>query len=111
VRGVAPEKWGDASKDLRDEYCHEMESKFGVLRYCDNHWKAHTLATSIYSQWYRSFDKKRHTVTKDEDEEPPTKKIRPGDNDIDYPQSSQHEGPADGNSASTSDVLTLKDPL
>jgi hypothetical protein len=110
MRGVAPEKWGDASKEVRDEFCYEMESKFGVLRYCDNHWKVHTLATSIYSQWYRSFDKKRHAAKK-ENEEPPTKKIRTGDDDVDYPQSPQHEGPADGNTASTSGALMLKDPL
>lgn len=57
-RGIAPETWGQATKEVREEYCREMESEYHVLRLCDNHWKANALATAIYSQWYRTYDKK-----------------------------------------------------
>lgn len=60
--GVAPEKWGDAMQEVRDKYCNEMENSFEVLRYCANHWKAHAVATVIYSQWYHTFDKKQRSV-------------------------------------------------
>jgi hypothetical protein len=32
--GKAPKTWGGASKELRDEYLHEMESHWGILWYC-----------------------------------------------------------------------------
>jgi hypothetical protein len=57
-RGIAPETWGQATKDVRDEYCREMESEYPVLRFCSNHWKANALATAVYSQWYRTYDRK-----------------------------------------------------
>jgi hypothetical protein len=79
LRGIAPEKWGDASKDIRGEYYSQMEGEFEVLRYCDNHWKAHAVATTIYSQWYHVFHKKKHVPSKDEhdlDDEPPRKRVR-----------------------------------
>ena len=57
-RGKAPKTWGDASKELRDEYLHEMESHWGVLQYCQSHWKADTLATLAYSPWYRYYSVK-----------------------------------------------------
>ena len=57
-RGIAPETWGKATKEVRDEFCREMETEFFILRLCDNHWKANALATTIYSQWYRTYDKK-----------------------------------------------------
>jgi len=57
-RGIAPESWGKATKEVRDEFCREMETEYFVLRLCDNHWKANALATTIYSQWYRTYNKK-----------------------------------------------------
>lgn len=42
----------------REEYYREMDQGFDVLRYCDNHWKPHTIATSGCSQWYHDHDKK-----------------------------------------------------
>jgi hypothetical protein len=57
-RGIAPETWGQATKEVRMEYSQEMESEYHVLRLCNNHWKANALATAIYSQWYRTYDKK-----------------------------------------------------
>jgi hypothetical protein len=35
-----------------------MESEYPILRLCNNHWKANAVATAIYSQWYRTYDKK-----------------------------------------------------
>ena len=57
-RGLTPETWGNISKEVRDHYVHEMETQWPVLRYCENHWKANKVATSIYSQWYHPYDKK-----------------------------------------------------
>ena len=57
-RGITPETWGQSTKEVREEFCREMESEYNVLRLCDNHWKANTLATAIYSQWYRTYNKK-----------------------------------------------------
>ncbi|KAH9074394.1 hypothetical protein EDB83DRAFT_2516214 [Lactarius deliciosus] len=54
-RNIAPSKWGDASKNIRENYYFEMESEFYVLRLCDNHWKSQAIATSIYSQWHGRF--------------------------------------------------------
>jgi hypothetical protein len=35
-----------------------MENEYQVLRLCSNHWKANALATAIYSQWYRTYNKR-----------------------------------------------------
>ena len=35
--GMAPRKWRDSSRDAQDKYTHEMEKKWPVLRYCENH--------------------------------------------------------------------------
>lgn len=61
-KNAAPEKWGDASNEIREQYYHEMESKFYPLRLCDNHWKSQAIATGIYSQWYGYFVKKREAA-------------------------------------------------
>jgi hypothetical protein len=66
-RGLAPSTWGQATMQVRDEFCREMEREYPVLRFCDNHWKANALATAIYSQWYSKYDgpprKKARTMT------------------------------------------------
>jgi len=31
-----------------------MENQWPVLRYCDNHWKSHAIATSNYPQWLKN---------------------------------------------------------
>lgn len=66
-RNAAPEKWGDASKDVRDGYYHEMENEFYPLRLCDNHWKAQAIATIIYSQWHGYFVVKKREGVKEEE--------------------------------------------
>jgi hypothetical protein len=54
-RGLAPQKWSNASKGVKDKYVQDMEETFKVLRYCDNHWKSHHLATKNYPQWYKHY--------------------------------------------------------
>jgi hypothetical protein len=64
TKGIVPVRWGEGSKELQDQYCSEMESQFPILCYCDNHWKAHTIMTTIYSQWYHSWDEKMGGIIK-----------------------------------------------
>ena len=77
-RGKAPEKWTDASRDVREEYLREMEGRWEVLRYCDNHWKASKLATMLYSIWYNQHHKKAIKSQNNNADEgrPPNKKAR-----------------------------------
>jgi hypothetical protein len=56
--GIAPVKWGDATKEVRDEFFREMEARWPVLRYCDSNWKTNHIATLNYPQWYKEFCKK-----------------------------------------------------
>ncbi|KAI0291862.1 hypothetical protein BC826DRAFT_1105790 [Russula brevipes] len=124
LQGIGPERWGDASKQIRDEFFREIEGTFTVLRYCDNHWKANAIATSIYSQWYHSFDRKHHTVKEEDtsislacDEPGPSrKKHKTASKDIEDTHDSdspQSEGQALANStnASTRRDILIKDPL
>lgn len=80
-RGKAPEKWTDAPRDVREQYFCEMEGRWEVLRYCDNHWKANKLATALYSVWYNQYHKK--TIKSGgqnnhaHEAPPPNKKARP----------------------------------
>ncbi|KAI0290604.1 hypothetical protein BC826DRAFT_1106374 [Russula brevipes] len=99
LRGVAPEKWGNASKDIREEYYSQMEAKFDILQYCDNHWKAHAVATTIYSQWHHVSHKKKHVPAKDEsdlDDEPLKKRVRTSETAMDIhdtrPPQPEHQG-------------------
>lgn len=65
LRGMAPETWGQATRQVREEFCQEMERAYPALRLCDNHWKANALATAIYSQWYRTINEKRKVLNND----------------------------------------------
>ena len=66
------------SRDVREEYLREMEGRWEVLRYCDNHWKASKLATTLYSVWYSQYHKKAVKSQKNNAHEgcPPNKKAR-----------------------------------
>jgi hypothetical protein len=70
-RGVAPKKWSNALRSLQDEYVRDMEIRWEVLRFCEDHWKVHQLATSNYPQWYKT-----HISSKpgDDDTKGPAKK-------------------------------------
>jgi hypothetical protein len=35
-----------------------MESEYPVLRLCNYHWKANTIATTIYFQWHQTYGRK-----------------------------------------------------
>ncbi|KAH9021529.1 hypothetical protein EDB84DRAFT_1620348 [Lactarius hengduanensis] len=67
LRKAAPPTWGGAPMDVREHYYYDMEVEFEVLRYCEGHWKAQAIATSIYSQWHGTFVKKRGAAVKEED--------------------------------------------
>jgi hypothetical protein len=58
-QGMAPERWNNAKPNIRDEYTHEMELWWPVVHYCENHWKAHRIATNNYPQWYKNHCRKR----------------------------------------------------
>ena len=105
-QGIAPEKWGDAPRDVRDRYCYEMETAFVVLRYCEDHWKAHAVATAIYSQWYHVFNKKKNPAIK---EEPARKKSKTSTNDSDINDAQSPQQPNASESAPK--IMTLDDPL
>lgn len=114
-QGIAPGRWGDAPREVRDKYCHEMETAFAPLRFCDNHWKAHAIATSIYSQWYHTFDKKRPAIKEestpcDEPERKKSKTISTGDLDADDAQSPYSEEQPN-TVESTPKAITPTDPL
>jgi hypothetical protein len=113
--GVAPEKWGDAMPEVRSKYCNEMENAFEVLQYCANHWKAHAVATLIYSQWYHTFDKKQRAVkvepsSTDEPSRKRTKIAISVDSDENNSPSSNSEDLATSKSTQILKV-TLKNPL
>ncbi|KAH9174060.1 hypothetical protein EDB89DRAFT_2068003 [Lactarius sanguifluus] len=88
-RKIALAKWGDASKDIHENYYFEMESEFYVLRLCDNHWKSQAIATGIYSQWHGRFvtgqvtGKKRGAIKSEDDpsEDPAAKQHRAAKSD------------------------------
>jgi len=68
-------KWHDASR-IKDEYAYDMEMHWPVLHYCDNHWKAHKIATQNYPQWYKNYHKKKLKVEEKNSDEPAQKKHR-----------------------------------
>jgi hypothetical protein len=39
---------------MKDKFKHQMEMRWSVLQYCDNHWKTHEITTSNYPQWHKS---------------------------------------------------------
>ena len=49
----APSSWGSASRDIKNEFVHILESEYFWIRLCKNHWKAEMVATNHYSQWYK----------------------------------------------------------
>ena len=122
-QSIASVKWGDAPLEVRDRYCHEMESAFMVLRYCDNHWKAHMVATSIYSQWYHRFHNKnlkKHQGIKEEpalQDEPARKKNKTdissnlGRMDDSQPPHSEGQSNSVITHKPTPVTITLNDPL
>jgi len=78
TRGIAPKKWSKASRTVHKEYAREMETRWPILQYCENHYKAHLLTTKHYSQWYKTHHMAQ-TIGKDNNKEtnrPPSKKFK-----------------------------------
>jgi hypothetical protein len=79
TRGVAPKKWSQMPRNVKDEYVSDMEKQWPILRYCDDHWKANQVASSTYSQWYGY-----HHISSDDDNSEtkgPSQKRRKVDDD------------------------------
>ncbi|KAH9028891.1 hypothetical protein EDB85DRAFT_1892326 [Lactarius pseudohatsudake] len=117
TRHIAPPKWGDASMTIRENFHFEMESKFYVLRLCDNHWKSQAIATAIYSQWHGRFvtgqvtSKKRAVKSEDDpNEEPAAKRHRAAKSDPSPGPTSDCES-NDGDAASMPKAIIPIDPL
>lgn len=113
-RGKAPEKWTDASRDVREEYFREMERRWEVLRYCDNHWKATKLATTLYSIWYNQYHKKAIKSQNNNAHEgrPPNKKARTSSTDSEdrIGGSPEPENQAHGRAASENPIEDVDGP-
>lgn len=45
-------------KEVCEEYCWEIKNEYPVLCLYNNHWKANVLTTTIYSQLYKTYNKK-----------------------------------------------------
>jgi hypothetical protein len=58
----------------KDVYFHEMEKKWAILSYCDNHWKANAIVTLHYSQWYRTYSRNRKLKHNGQSNDGPTVK-------------------------------------
>ena len=54
---MAPKIWGSVLRAVEDKYIREMETRWPLLRYCDNYWKVNHLATQTYSQWFCRYKK------------------------------------------------------
>ena len=93
-RGFAPPTWGGASRKLEDQFNHEMEKAWPVLRYCESHWKTRHMATSIYSQWYSAYQSQKENQKRkqqDQRDSQATKKSRTATEDtyIECPEREQ----------------------
>ena len=107
-KNAAPEKWGDASNEIREQYYYEMESKFYLLRLCDNHWKSQAIATGICSQWYGYFVKKREAAAavkvEEKSDKRATKRLR-----FDTPLDTLK--PTSTHNSVTEDVVCIPEPI
>ena len=126
---MAPQTWGSAPIESKDKYYYEMEYKYPCLRYCEDHWKAHHVGQTAYSQWYWTYNKnmkaaatkreaKKRKIKDTNDMDTTHPGIEPGD-DLDDTGNSMcshtSEDPQHSyqNLAVTSahDELSIKDPL
>ncbi|KIK84607.1 hypothetical protein PAXRUDRAFT_152882 [Paxillus rubicundulus Ve08.2h10] len=49
--GLVPVTWLQCTQVAQEFFFHSMQTKFPVLRYCADHWKADTFMWLYYSQW------------------------------------------------------------
>ena len=70
---------------MREAYLSEMEARWEVLQYCDNHWKASKIVTSksFYLIWYNPYHKKaiKNQNNNAHEGRPPNKKARTSSTD------------------------------
>jgi hypothetical protein len=111
TRGQAPKTWGEAPRELRDDYIREMETHWDVLRYCENHWKADAIATAVYSPWYNGPLKKANANKNQTNitEERATKRAKmAGDNiDKDHAPGPRVQASASGTAPPENPILDL----
>ena len=50
--GRAPESWGEAGRQLEEDFHHAMGSRFPQFLLCSGMWKSQALATAKYPSWY-----------------------------------------------------------
>ncbi|KAF8835576.1 hypothetical protein BDN67DRAFT_975145 [Paxillus ammoniavirescens] len=55
---MAPATWGSAPLVVKETFYQVMRSKYSELRYCDNNWKADTIAAAGYPSWHTIHVKK-----------------------------------------------------
>ncbi|KIJ13968.1 hypothetical protein PAXINDRAFT_13289 [Paxillus involutus ATCC 200175] len=58
THNMAPATWGSASLVVKETFYQVMRSKYSELRYCDNNWKADTIAAAGYPSWHTTHVKK-----------------------------------------------------
>ena len=49
-----PESWGQALVTFKKFLIREVYEQFPYMRWCDNDWKVHYLATRVYSNWIKA---------------------------------------------------------
>lgn len=49
-----PESWGQASVTFKKFLVREVYEQFPYMRWCDNDWKVHFLATRVYLNWLKA---------------------------------------------------------
>ncbi|KIK04753.1 hypothetical protein K443DRAFT_120775 [Laccaria amethystina LaAM-08-1] len=58
MQETMPESWGQASVTFKRFLIREVYKQFPCMRWCDNDWKVHFLATRVYSNWLKAQQKK-----------------------------------------------------
>ena len=53
----APVRWGQATLQVKSDYCRQMVKWFPDLRLCSSDWKATNIATDFYTGWYKTRQK------------------------------------------------------
>jgi hypothetical protein len=54
IQETMPESWGQASLTFKKFLIKEVYEQFPYMRWCDNDWKVHFLATRVYSNWLKA---------------------------------------------------------
>lgn len=54
IQEAMPESWGQASVTFKKFLIKEVYEQFPYMRWCDNDWKVHFLATRVYSNWLKA---------------------------------------------------------